>query len=85
MHEEIKKHERIKMELRLAGSSLSQIARELGVQTSTVASVSRGTCRSRRIQAAISHKLGLEPEHLWPERDRCIQHYLSGQHRGGAL
>ncbi len=68
MRREIKRHERIKMALRLAGSSLSQIARELGVQASTVASVSRGTCRSRRIEAAISGKLGLAPERLWPDR-----------------
>lgn len=68
MRREIKRHERIKMELRLAGSSLSQIARELGVQASTVASVSRGNCRSRRIEAAISSKLGVTPERLWPDR-----------------
>ena len=33
-------HERIKMRLRLAGSSLSCVARELGVKATTVTSVS---------------------------------------------
>lgn len=46
---EINAFERIKMQLRLAGTSLAQIARELGVQPSTVASVSRGKSRSRRV------------------------------------
>lgn len=68
LRREIKRHERIKMQLRLAGSSLAEVARELGVQTSTVAAVSRGKGRSRRIEAAISAKLGIAPERLWPER-----------------
>ncbi|MGB4487107.1 MAG: helix-turn-helix domain-containing protein [Pseudomonas veronii] len=68
MRREIKHHERIKMRLRLVGSSLAQVARELGVQPSTVAAVSRGKTRSRRIEAAIGAKLGIPPERLWPER-----------------
>lgn len=68
MREEIQRHEQIKMQLRVGGSSLAKVARELGVQTSTVASVSRGRWRSRRIEAAIGAALGISPEQLWPER-----------------
>jgi len=65
---EIKRHERIKMQLRLAGTSLAQIARELGVQASTVASVSRGKSRSRRIEDRIAAALSVTPSRLWPDR-----------------
>lgn len=68
MRLEIKRHEQIKMQLRLAGSSLAQVARELGVQTSTVAAVSRGKSRSRRIEDGIAAKLGHTPQQLWPDR-----------------
>ncbi|WBX94974.1 helix-turn-helix domain-containing protein [Pseudoxanthomonas mexicana] len=68
MRLEIKRHERIKMQLRLAGSSLTQVARELGVQPSTVASVSRGKSRSRRIEDRIAAVLATAPERLWPDR-----------------
>lgn len=61
-------HERIKMRLRLVGSSLSEIARELGVRPTTVTSVSQGYRRSRRIEAAIASKLSCTAEHLWPDR-----------------
>ncbi|ODU40370.1 MAG: hypothetical protein ABS98_15830 [Lysobacteraceae bacterium SCN 69-48] len=68
MRLEIKRHERIKMQLRLAGTSLAQIARELGVQPSTVASVSRGKSRSRRIEDRIAAALAVPPSRLWPDR-----------------
>ena len=68
MRPEIQRHERIKMQLRLAGSSLTQVARDLGVQRSTVAAVSRGTSRSRRIEDRIATVLATAPERLWPER-----------------
>ena len=61
-------HERVKMRLRLVGSSLSEIARELEVRPTTVTSVSQGYRRSRRIEAAIAAKLGISPDRLWPER-----------------
>lgn len=70
----IKVHERIKMRLRLAGTSLAQIGRQLGVRPSTVASVSRGTSRSRRIEDSIARALGTEPQKLWPDRySRCTE------------
>ena len=68
MRPEIQRHERIKMQLRLAGSSLTQVARDLGVQRSTVAAVSRGTSRSRRIEDRIAAVLATAPERLWPDR-----------------
>lgn len=61
-------HERIKMRLRLVGSSLSEVARELGVRPTTVTSVSQGYRRSRRIEAAIAAKLGKSAESVWPDR-----------------
>ena len=63
-----RQHEWIKMQLRLCGSSLADIARELGVAKTTVTAVSQGLRRSRRIEAAIVAKLGMPPERLWPER-----------------
>ena len=56
------------MRLRLAGSSLAAVARELGVRATTVTSVSQGYRRSRRIESAIAGKLGLTAEALWEDR-----------------
>jgi lambda repressor-like predicted transcriptional regulator len=63
----IKRHERVKMKLRLVGSSLSAIARELGVAPTSVTAVSRGRRRSDRIEWAIAHKLNSTPAQLWPQ------------------
>lgn len=63
-----KRHERLKVRLRLAGSSLAQIARDLGVQPTTVTSVCLGTSRSRRIEEHIARTLATTPSKLWPER-----------------
>jgi len=68
MHASLEQHERIKMRLRLTGSSLADVARELGVAATTVTSVSQGYRRSRRIEAAIAEKLGLLVEELWIDR-----------------
>lgn len=56
------------MRLRLAGSSLAEVARELSVAGTTVTSVSQGYRRSRRIESAIATKLGVQPGSLWPDR-----------------
>ncbi len=56
------------MALRVAGSSLAQVARELDVLTTTVASVCRGSKRSRRIEARIAEILSTTPDLLWPDR-----------------
>ena len=61
-------HEFIKMRLRLAGSSLACIARELGIQPTTVTATSQGKRRSRRIEQAIARKLGCTPHSLLPGR-----------------
>jgi len=52
----------------LAGSSLACIARELGIQPTTVTAVSQGKRRSRRIEQVIAQKLGSTPQSLWPTR-----------------
>ena len=64
----LEQHEEIKMRLRIAGSSLAQIARDLDVAATTVTSVSQGYRRSRRIENAIAAKLGMLPEALWRDR-----------------
>lgn len=56
------------MRLRLAGSSLAKVARELGVQPTTVTSVCQGYRRSRRIEDLIAAKLSTTPAKLWPDR-----------------
>ena len=63
----------MKYRLRLVGSSFAKIAKELEVSASTVAAVSAGRGRSRRIEAAIATKLDTQPERLWPERYCCPQ------------
>jgi Ner family transcriptional regulator len=61
-------HEWIKSRLRLAGSSLAKIARELELSPATVTIVSQGMRRSQRIETAISTKLGVPAALLWPEK-----------------
>lgn len=61
-------HERLKMRLRLAGCPLAMIARELGIQPTTVTAVSLGKRRSRRVEAVIAAKVGRTPQQLWPDR-----------------
>lgn len=56
------------MRLRLAGSSLAKIARELEVQPTTVTSVCLGQRRSRRIEDLIAEKLSTTAPKLWPDR-----------------
>jgi Ner family transcriptional regulator len=68
LRRERERHERIKMRLRIAGSSLAKIARELGVQPTTVTSVCLGQRRSRRIEDLIASKLATTAERLWPDR-----------------
>ncbi|MFA3920457.1 helix-turn-helix domain-containing protein [Ruegeria hyattellae] len=67
---DLRKHERIKFELRLAGTSLAEISRELGISQASVSTVSMGKRRSRKIQRAIANRLGRDPEQLWPKRYR---------------
>lgn len=59
-------HTHIKWALERRGSSLSQIARELSVNPSTVTRVARGSMRSRRIEEAIAAATSFTPAQLWP-------------------
>lgn len=68
MRQVFEEHERIKMRLRLVGSSLADVARELSVTPTTVTSVSQGYRRSRRVESAIAEKLGIAPHELWRDR-----------------
>ncbi|MDX2270357.1 MAG: helix-turn-helix domain-containing protein [Cyanobacteriota bacterium] len=60
--------EEIKAQLRLKGSSLAGVSRELGVTKQTVNAVLAGKGRSKRIETAIAQKLGLSVEEVWPDR-----------------
>lgn len=70
-------HEMILARLRMAGSSFSAIARELGVTPSSVSLVSMGLRSSRRIQRVIASKLGVEPERIWPDWNQKEQQMKS--------
>ena len=62
MHPEL-----IKANLRMKGTSLAVIARELGVATATVSRTLMGA-RSRRIELAIAQALGMKPTEVFPTR-----------------
>ena len=53
--------------LRERGFSLSDIARDLGKSLSVVSRVNRGLRRSRDIEKAIAHALGLSLREAFPE------------------
>lgn len=53
------RRELIKYQLRIRGTSLAEIGRELGVSMATMSQVSLGTRTSERVLAAISEKLCL--------------------------
>lgn len=63
-------HERLKAELRIRGSSLAQISRDLGVSDSALSLVGKGYHRSRRIEKALADAVGSTPEELFPDRYR---------------
>jgi len=65
---DIETHEIVKAKLRIAGTSLSAIARELSISHSTVTIVSQGHRKSARIQELIASKIGVEPQEIWPDR-----------------
>ncbi|MBW8003053.1 MAG: transcriptional regulator [Planctomycetes bacterium] len=62
----VQRREWIKYQLRIRGSSLSAVAREMGV--SRHASNLALAKSYPRMERAIASKLGLEPRLLWPER-----------------
>lgn len=61
-------HEMVRARLRLARTSFSNIARELGITPASVSLVSQGRRRSRKVERTIADKLGTTPEKIWPER-----------------
>lgn len=63
-----KQHEHIKWALGRRGTSLSTIARTLGVAPTSVTMVSKGRGRSRRIEEAIAAAAGFTPAQLWPSK-----------------
>ncbi len=63
-------HERLKAELRIRGTSLAQIGRDLGISGTSMSLVGLGKHRSKRIERAIADALGTTPEKLYPERYR---------------
>lgn len=62
------RHQRIKLGLKEAGTSLSKIARALAVTPQSVVISSQGHRISRRIDEALAAALGEEVEVLFPER-----------------
>lgn len=62
------KHEHIKAELRIRGTSLAALGRDLKVTSAAMSMVSIGLNRSIRIETAIAGALETTPERLWPER-----------------
>lgn len=64
----VQRNEWIKFQLRMRGSSLSQLARDLGVTRQAV----RNALSSRypRMERVIAAEIGLDPETIWPERYR---------------
>lgn len=71
MRRDDRNHQWIKQALKKRRTSLSSIAKQLGVQPSTVCMVSRVVGRSRRIEAAIADVIGFSPGELWPDRYRA--------------
>lgn len=65
---DLKQHEYRKARLRVAGTSLSEIARQLSLSHTSVTVVSQGYRRSARIEAAIAAALGEKPSTTFPDR-----------------
>ena len=65
---DLAKHEQTKCKLRIQGSSLSKVARAVGVSPASVTHCSQGRKLSPRIQQGIADALGVEPSAYWPER-----------------
>lgn len=61
-----KRWEWVKFQLRVRGSSLALVARELGVGRNAVINVKR--TRYPRVERAIARKLEMTPRDIWPDR-----------------
>lgn len=65
----VQRNEWIKFQLRMRGSSMSKLARRLGVTRQAVRNAL--TAPYPRMERVIAAELELEPEHIWPERYRA--------------
>ncbi|WP_038126237.1 helix-turn-helix transcriptional regulator [Thiomicrorhabdus sp. Milos-T2] len=61
---QLNRREFIKYQLRLQGSSMAEISRELGISASTVSQVCSGERTSQRVITAIAKKLNTSVEML---------------------
>ena len=64
----VQRNEWIKFQLRMRGSSLSKLARRLGVTRQAVRNAL--TAPYPRMERVIAAEIGLEPQYIWPERYR---------------
>lgn len=62
IHSPAQRREFIKYQLRLRGTTLAKVGRELGVTTATMSQVCIGVRRSDRIINALADRLGMPPE-----------------------
>ncbi|WP_406736126.1 transcriptional regulator [Thioclava sp. GXIMD4215] len=68
--EELDAHELLKAQLRIRGTSLAQLAREIGVNDSALTLVGKRMCRSARIEKALAEAVGRPVEDLFPCHNR---------------
>ncbi|WP_090525220.1 helix-turn-helix domain-containing protein [Paracoccus isoporae] len=61
-------HERLKTDLRLRGTNMTELARDLGVTPASVTTVSQGVRRSARIEAALAAAVGRTVAEVFPDR-----------------
>lgn len=62
----VQRNEWIKFQLRVRGSSLSKLARRLGVTRQAVRNAL--SAPYPKMERAIANELGLPPQAIWPER-----------------
>jgi lambda repressor-like predicted transcriptional regulator len=65
---DIERHKATRLRLKEAGSSLKDVADELGVTPGFVTKVSQGWNVSRRVEAEIALRLKIDPAEIWPAR-----------------
>jgi len=64
----LQRNEWIKFQLRVRGSSMSKLARRLGVTRQAVRNAL--AARYPRMERVIAAEIGVPPSHIWPERYR---------------
>lgn len=64
--------EQIKAELRIAGTTSAQIARNMGLRQTTVSMVIHGKSQSARVKKVISEILGKPVESIWTPRRNAL-------------